>query len=72
MHLILVGRRAPGGLDAFGREQILRAPRNAVQRSAILAGLDLGIGIRGLLERELLGERDHAFSVSPYFFNRSR
>ena len=59
-HLILVRRGAPGGLDALGGQQILRAPRNAVQRSAILAGLDLGVGRRRLLERELLGQRDHA------------
>jgi hypothetical protein len=62
-HLVLVRRGAPGRLDAPGREQIFRAPWNAVQRSAILARCDLGIGIRRLLDREIFRFRLTLFSA---------
>src|SRR4029453_8922779 len=50
----------PGRQDPLGREQILGAPGNAVQRSTIAPRLDLLVGLRSLRQRELLGERDHA------------
>ena len=41
----------------FVAKQILRAPRQPVQRPAILAGLDFAVGVGRLLQRELFGER---------------
>ena len=52
--------RAIGGRDAGGIEKILGAPRNAVQRPAILAGRDFRVGLFGLLERQVASQRDHA------------
>ena len=44
--------RAVGRRDAGGVEQILHAVRNAVQRTAILPGGDLRVGLLRLRERE--------------------
>ena len=66
---IVASTAAPGSRTAcapqvvlmpFGVEQILHAERDAVQRAAIPAGLDLLVGGRRLRERELLGQRDDA------------
>jgi hypothetical protein len=54
-HLVPEEGRSPGGGIARYRQQVLGTPRNAVQRPAILARLDLGVGRRGLAERPLLG-----------------
>ena len=61
--LVLVRPGAPRRRDALGREQILRAPRDAVQRPVVAAGLDLAIRGGRLLEREILGERDDAVEL---------
>ena len=57
---ILKGLGAPGGRNALGVEEVLHAERDAVQRSAIVTVLDLGIGGGGLFERQFLGEGDQA------------
>ena len=59
-YAIAEGLRAIGGGDVGGVEQILCAPGNAVQRATIAAGGDLAIGLLGLLERMVFGERDDA------------
>ena len=59
-HPVLELRGAPGRRIARVGDQVLGAPGNAVQRPAILARGDLGVGLRGLLERQILGERDDA------------
>ena len=48
---------------AFDGEQIFRAPGNAVQRSAIFAGSDFGVGGLSLRERTLFGEVDDEVQV---------
>ena len=58
--LILEYVGAPGGLVAGPGDQVLRAPGDAVQRTAISAGSDLAVGALRLLECEVLGERDDA------------
>ena len=55
---------APGGQDALGVEKIFRAERNSVQRAAIFSGADLFVGFGGLLEREILGQRDRRSAAS--------
>ena len=52
--LLLKRRRAEGRRDALGGEQVLGAPGNAVQRTAVPARLDLAVGRRRLLERQVL------------------
>ena len=59
-HPVLERRRAPGGRIARIGDQVLGPPGNAVQRTAIMARGDLPIGLRRLLEREVLGERHDA------------
>ena len=71
-HLLRVRRRAPGGLDAFGGEQILGAPRDAVQRAAIPSGLQIAVGLRGLREREIFGQRHDAVERVAVLLERAR
>ena len=40
-HLMPIGRGSPGGGNAAGGEQVLRAVRDSVQRPAVLAAADL-------------------------------
>ena len=47
---------APGGGVAFDGEEILCAPGNAVEGSAIVAGGDLFVGFAGLGEGALFSE----------------
>ena len=49
---------APCGGIALDREQVLASPRNSVQRSPVVAGGDLGVGLSSLFERPLLRERN--------------
>ena len=56
--LCSVGRR-----NARRVEQILATPRNAVQRSAIIAGGDFLIGLPGLLDRQFARQCDHAMQL---------
>ena len=51
---------APGRRHALGREEVLHAVGQAVQRTAVLAGLDLGVGLRRLGPRLLLHDRHGA------------
>jgi hypothetical protein len=55
--LIDVRLTAERRANPFRGEQILRSPRNSVQGSTILARLDLAIGVRRLLPRQILGQR---------------
>jgi hypothetical protein len=58
-HLILIEARAPrGGIALYG-EQILCAPGNSVQRTAILAARNLRVHVAGLLARALFREIHH-------------
>ena len=59
-HAIAVWLGAVGGRDAGGIDQIFGAPRDAVQRTAILAGSDLQVRLFGLRQGQVAGERDHA------------
>jgi hypothetical protein len=59
-HAIAVRLGAVGGRDAGGIDQILGAPRDAVQRAAILSGGDLHVGLFGLRQRQVARERDDA------------
>ena len=59
-HAIAVGLGAVGGRDPGGIHQILGAPRDAVQRAAILAGGDLQVRLLGLRQGQVAGERDDA------------
>ena len=43
--------------DAFGGKQILRAPRDAVERTFVSSRPNLFVGLRCLCQREILGER---------------
>ncbi len=54
------GLRSVGGGDVGGVEQILCTPGNAVKRATIAAGGDLAVGLPGLRERLIFGERDDA------------
>ena len=54
------GLGAIRGGNARGVQKVLRAPWNAMQRSAILAGRDFLIGTLGLGERQFAGKRDDA------------
>ena len=56
----LIGLRAVGGGNAGGIQQVLRAPGNAVQRSAIMAGGNFGVGLAGLVESVFAREGDDA------------
>ena len=51
---------AIGCRNAGGIHQVLRAPRNPVERAAILAGGDLLVGLPGLRQRQVAGQRDDA------------
>ena len=57
---IAVELRAVGRRNAGRVEEILPAPRDAVQRAAILSRRDLGVGLLRLRERVVARERDDA------------
>ena len=59
-HAIAERLRAVGGWNSRGVQQILAAPRDAVQRSAIFARGDFLVGLLGLLQREVARQRDDA------------
>ena len=63
---------APGGRNAGGVEQVFAAPRDAVQRAAIFAGGDFGVGLLGLLQGEVARERDDAAQRGIKFFEALR
>ncbi len=71
-HLILVGARAPGGLVALHRDDVLGAPRNPVQRSFIFPGRDFRVGLLGLRARHVVEERDHAIQLGVVFMQTRR
>ena len=54
---------APCGRDVGGVEQILHAKRNAVQRAAVLALRDLGVGLFCLGQGNVARERDDAMEL---------
>ena len=54
-HPVAEGLSAVGRGDARGIQQILAAPRDAVQRAAIVAGGDLLVGLLGLLRAPTRG-----------------
>ena len=54
---------APGRAVAAHREEVLGAPRDAVQRPARAAGGELAVHLLGAFERRLLDERDDARSA---------
>ncbi len=55
---ISVGLRSVGGGDAGGVEQILRAPRNAVERPAVFSGGDFLVGGLRMGKGGVARERD--------------
>src|SRR5579883_2477184 len=58
---------AVGGGNAGGVEEILAAPGNAVERSAVLAGGDFSVGLLGLLESKVFRQRDNAAEFGIVF-----
>ena len=60
---ILEGFGAVGRRDSRGVQEILRAPRNAMQRPAILAGGDFFVGLLGLLHGKVASQRDHTVQL---------
>ncbi len=56
--LVAIWTGAPRGLVALHRQEVLRSPRYAVERTAILPARDLLVRRRGLTERSLLRDRD--------------
>ena len=74
-HLIGIRLSAPRREHILHREEILDPVRNAVERAAITAGLDLVIGFGGLRDRQILGERhdaveDRVVSLQPLQIHR--
>src|SRR5581483_2081969 len=59
-HTILEGLGTIRGADAGGVEEVLGAPRNAVQRTAVSARGDLPVRRPRVFEREVTREGDHA------------
>src|SRR5258708_11483585 len=57
---IAVGFGAIGGGDSRGVQQIFSTPGNAVKRAAIFSGGDFRVGLLGLREGQIFGERDDA------------
>jgi hypothetical protein len=55
-NLLAERRHPPRRANALGGEQVFGAPGNAMQWSAIAAGGDLAVGLRGLFERQLFGQ----------------
>ena len=55
--------RAPRRRVALHRQQILRAPRNPMQRPAIIPRGNLRIGLLRLRQRPLLGERNNEMQL---------
>ena len=56
-HLILQRRRSPGGLVTLDRDDVLRAPRDSVQRSLVFARRDFRISLLRLRPRLVVQER---------------
>ena len=56
--LVLESACTPGGGIALDGEEIFRAPGQAVERAAIVAVGDVGVGFAGLGEGALFGEGD--------------
>ena len=59
-HAVAERLGAPGGAHAGGVQQVLAAPGHAVQRSAVLAGGNLAVGLPCLFQCLFLHQRDHA------------
>ena len=57
-HLAPERARSPLRREARDRDDVLAAPRHAVQRSAILAGGDLAVGLLRLTHRQFVGVGD--------------
>src|SRR5205085_10275847 len=57
-HAVSVRLGAVCGRDTGGVDEVFSAPRDAVQRSAVLARGDLLVGLPGLSERQLACQRD--------------
>ena len=63
--LLAVRLGAPGGRIVFRGHEVLHAVRDAVERPAQLASLDLTIGLRRLGERALARDRDDGIVARP-------
>src|SRR5207237_8972683 len=61
--LFLIWAGAPRRLVSLGREEVLRSPRNSVQRTAILPLRDLRVSSACLSASALFGERDDAVEL---------
>ena len=59
-HAVAIWLGAVGGGNAGGVQQILGAPRYAMQWAAIVSGGNLAVGLLGLRQRQIAGERDDA------------
>jgi hypothetical protein len=62
-HAIAIRFGAVGGGNAGGVQKILRAPRYAMQRAAIVSGGNLAVGLLGLRQSQVAGERDNAVQL---------
>jgi hypothetical protein len=59
-YLPFVGLGAPRRPDAPGGEEILDAIRDAVEWTVATPGLDVGVGLRRLLQYQRRGQRNDA------------
>ena len=64
---VLVDRHAGGGRNALGVAEVLHRDRHAVQRPAIGAAPDLGLGLARLLQREVGGDGGVALQPAVEF-----
>jgi hypothetical protein len=71
-HTVAIGLGAPGRRNVRGVEQVLHAIWNSMQRAAIFAGCDFGVGLPGLLHREVAGQVMTQCSWGSYSRNRFR
>ncbi len=57
------GLGAPGRLDPLRVEEVLRSPRNSVERAAVLSRFDLRVRAAGLRQRQVFRQRDDALQL---------
>src|SRR5205823_15089000 len=57
-HLFFKSAGAPGGAVTFYGEKVFCAPRQSMERAAIFSCGEVAIGLFGLGQRTIFGERD--------------
>jgi len=69
---VLEAARAPGGGVALDGEEVFRAPGDAVEGAAVVAGGDLFVGFAGLGEGAFLSEGDDEVELESRRLRRAR